>query len=459
MDEVRNMREAHRTTGLRRSRVLSEWRRTIAIAALLALATACGNGDPAEATPTAESTPEPTATMEATVAATATLVVPSVSRDVEEDTPTPEPPRDPPSADNVSFAVAFPNLPAINRPVGMIEVPGEDQIMVISQDGQVFTFAKDQGASQLTVALDWRSRTSRAGNEEGLLGIALSPDFESDRYVYLYYSAQPGERRSVVSRFEVSGSGGALELDAGSELVIMEIPQPASNHNGGQIGFGPDEMLYIALGDGGGAGDPWGHGQNRGTLLGSILRIDVSGATASEPYVVPPDNPFVGDAGTRPEIWVYGMRNPWRFSFDRSTGALWVADVGQDAWEEVNKVEAGGNYGWNTMEGFACYQPANCDQSGLALPVVAYANAAGNCSITGGYVGHDPAAGVLRGYYVYGDFCSGAVWTIPADAEAGEQPDPITLRNSGPMIASFAQDLDGQIYMLSFDGLIYRVDG
>jgi glucose/arabinose dehydrogenase len=428
-------------------------------------AVACGSDDGGLAGAQDSEDEPPPATQESSptpvLTPTSTVVVPGVSRgdeDEDEPTPTPDIPSEPPTADNVSFPLAFPNLHAVERPIEMVEVPGQSRFLLILQEGRVLSFASDPSAASFVEVLDWRNRTSRASNEEGLLGIALSPDFERDGYVYLYYSARPGERRSTISRFNTSGTGADLRIDPGSELVVLEVPQPFPNHNGGQIAFGHDGMLYIALGDGGSGGDPLGAGQDRTTLLGSILRVDVSNASASEPYRVPDDNPFVGHASARPEIWAYGLRNPWRFSFDMETGTLWAADVGQNLWEEVNIIERGGNYGWNIMEGFSCYGTQTCDQSGLELPVLDYANAGGNCSVTGGYVGRGTGAGLLNGYYVYGDYCSGRVWAVPADSTPGSQPEPITLRSGGPNLPGFSQGLDGRIYIMGFDGRIYTIE-
>ena len=218
--------------------------------------------------------------------------------------------------------------------------------------------------------LDIRDRVSNRGSEEGLLGLALDP--QSDGYFYVYYSAAD-PRRSVVSRFAYGSEGQPTvgpSADPDSELIILEIEQPYANHNGGQIAFGPDGFLYIGLGDGGAAGDPRGNGQDTSTLLGSILRIDVSEATPDQPYAIPPDNPFA-DGGGRPEIWAYGLRNPWRFSFDRETGDLWTGDVGQNQWEEIDLIERGGNYGWNTLEGNHCFNPReNCDRENKIPPVL-----------------------------------------------------------------------------------------
>ena len=254
-----------------------------------------------------------------------------------------------------------------------------------------------------------RNRIKAERNEEGLLGLAFDPDdYGSNGYFYVYYTA-PDSRsgiasRSTVSRFSVSGDDPDM-ADPQSEVVILEVDQPEVNHNGGHLAFGPAGYLYIALGDGGGGGDPKGNGQKLTTLLGSILRIDIGGVSAEESYSVPEDNPFVGVPEARDEIWAYGLRNPWRFSFDALTGTLWAADVGQDRLEEVNVVQAGMNYGWNLMEGSDCFSIDPCDRPGLELPVAEYDHTEG-CSVTGGYVFRGRGMPSLQGAYVYGDFCS-----------------------------------------------------
>ena len=241
-----------------------------------------------------------------------------------------------------------------------------------------------------------------------------------------------------------------------SEQVILEVMQPFGNHNGGTLAFGPDGYLYIGLGDGGSGGDPFNHGQNTSTLLGAMLRIDVSGATVNEPYRVPTDNPFVGvGAGARAEIWAFGLRNPWKFSFDPATGALWAGDVGQSDYEEVDIVERGGNYGWNVMEGLHCYPPGvqACDQTGLEPPVLEYTHAEG-CSITGGYVYRGSRLPSLAGAYVYADYCSGRIWGLRHDGTAVTEHRLIA--DTDLQIPSFGTDERGNLYVLAFDGHIYR---
>jgi glucose/arabinose dehydrogenase len=366
----------------------------------------------------------------------------------------------PTSLPSVRFVDAFPDLPQLERPVAMVEVPSQATMLAALQEGRIVSFPNEPGTGTLSTVLDWRQKTSRGGNEEGLLGLALDPDFARNGYLYAYYSASAGPRRTVLSRFVTRGSGASLKADPTSEMVLLEVPQPFSNHNGGSLMFGPDGMLYLGLGDGGSAGDPNGNGQDlKNNLLGSIIRIDVRGATAEKPYAIPPDNPFArATDGTRRETWAYGLRNPWRFSFDRQTGLLVAGDVGQDSFEEIDVIKKGGNYGWNIMEGDHCYKPARgCDQTGLGLPVVVYPHENGACSVTGGYVYRGQAVKGLQGAYIYADYCSGAVWAIPSFSSNGVHAQPVQLRAKGPEVSSFAEDEAGELYLLSFDGRVYRI--
>ena len=339
---------------------------------------------------------------------------------------------------------------------GWLEAPtnfvqaGNDRILVTDQEGVIWVFEEEHlGAEHVFVPepLDIRGRVNSRGWEEGLLGLALSP--KNERHLYLYYSAA-NPRRSVVSRFNYNRA-----VSPDSELVILEVPQPYANHNGGQIAFGPDGYLYIGLGDGGSAGDPQRNGQDTSTLLGTILRIDVSEATTEQPYAIPPDNPFAGSGG-RPEIWAYGLRNPWRFSFDRETGELWAGDVGQNRWEEIDIIERGGNYGWNAMEGNHCFRPqSGCESEGFIPPVWEYPLEDDACSVIGGYVYRGAAISWLAGVYVYGDFCTGQVFGLRyADGEVVEHK---LLADTGLRIASFGQDNDGELYVLSQGEGIFRL--
>ena len=237
--------------------------------------------------------------------------------------------------------------------------------------------------------------------------------------------------------------------------MILEVLQPFANHNGGNLLFGSDGFLYIGLGDGGSAGDPQGNGQNPNTLLGAILRIDPRTPSQVRDYSLPSDNPFVGVARFREEIWAYGLRNPWRFSFDRQTGRLWAGDVGQNSFEEVDLILPGRNYGWNILEGFHCYPPSasTCDQTGLELPIIEYPLTGGNRSLVGGYVYRGSRLSSLRGAYIYGDFYSGSIWGLSYE----DQGDHALLVHSSLRLSSFAEDWTGKLYILSFDGRIYRL--
>jgi hypothetical protein len=263
------------------------------------------------------------------------------------------------------------------------------------------------------------------------------------------YTDTAGDTR--VERYRVSADPNVA--DPGSAKPILFVDQPYANHNGGLVVFGPDRKLYIGLGDGGSGGDPQGNGQNHGTLLGKLLRIDVD---AGDPYAVPPDNPFVGTNGARGEVWAYGLRNPWRFAFDREAGRLYIADVGQSSREEVDVVPAasgGLNYGWNVMEGDECYGAGSCNQAGLTLPVLAYSHADG-CSITGGYVYRGQSIPALRGTYFYSDYCSGWLKSFRYDGGVTEQRDWSIGLGS---VLSFGEDSAGELYVLTAGGTVYRL--
>ena len=329
------------------------------------------------------------------------------------------------------------------------------RVWVSEQAGRIWTLDQLSSDEPAAVAsLDITDRVSARRTEEGLLGLALDPS--RPLHLYVYYSAA-SPRRSVVSRFSLADDEPVI--DPNSELVILEVAQPYANHNGGQIAFGPDDYLYVGLGDGGAAGDPLGNGQDTSTLLGSVLRIDVSQATPEQPYAIPPDNPFAAadspETNGRSEIWAYGLRNPWRFSFDRETGALWAGDVGQNRWEEIDLIEPGGNYGWNTLEGNHCFNPRdNCDRDGTMPPVWEYPLDGEPCSVIGGYIYRGSAIPWLKGAYVYGDFCSGQVFGLRhADGNVIEHRQ---LADAGVRIMSFAQDNAGELYLLSQKSGIFR---
>ena len=341
------------------------------------------------------------------------------------------------------------------RPVHLAAVPGGGgDLVVVEQEGVIRRF--DPGARRGgRVFLDIRDRVATGGGEEGLLSVAFHPGYRKNRRFYVYYSAH-GPRRSVIAGFRAPFSGrGAADPSLGS--MVLEAPQPFANHNGGQLAFGPDGMLYIGLGDGGAGGDPHGNGQNLRTLLGAILRIDVDRRDVGKAYAVPPDNPFARAAGgIRGEIWAYGLRNPWRFSFDSATGELYAADVGQNALEEVHRIVKGGNHGWNTMEGTSCFRPpAGCQKRGLILPISQYGRSMGR-SITGGFVYRGKAIRALRGHYLFADYASGHLWSIPTQRR-GLQTPRLLLR-TGLAVSSFGTGARGELYLLDHGGGgIYRI--
>ena len=347
---------------------------------------------------------------------------------------------------------AFPNL-TLNGMVALAYPDdGTERLYVALQPGRIMAFANERDVTSAAEFLDIRGRVSDRGNEEGLLGIAFDPDFAVNGYLYVYYSAA-NPRRSVVSRFY---AGGGAVADADSERVVLEVGQPFSNHNGGQIAFGPDGYLYIGLGDGGSGGDPRGNGQDPGTLLGTILRIDVAPVDSEGSYAIPPDNPFADASNVaRPEIFAYGLRNPWRFSFDRETGALWAGDVGQNRYEEIDLILPGLNYGWNVMEGFECFAGSGCDKADLTAPVISYDHSEG-CSVSGGYVYRGARLPSLYGAYIYGDFCSGNVWALRHDGSGVTEH--MEIVGGGPSVPTFGQDQTGEVFLLSFDGTIYRFE-
>jgi glucose/arabinose dehydrogenase len=283
-----------------------------------------------------------------------------------------------------------------------------------------------------------------AGGEQGLLGLAFHPGFRRNGRFFINFTDVNGN--TVVA--EVQTSNDPDVADAGSVTPLLQIDQPFANHNGGQLAFGPDGYLYIATGDGGSGGDPQGNGQNTEALLGKLLRLDVD---SGDPYGIPGDNPFASGGGA-PEVWAYGLRNPWRFSFDSETNGLWIADVGQGDFEEINKSrpDRGGlNYGWNVMEGKDCFGGGDCDRSGTVLPISGYTHDDG-CSVTGGYVYRGTEFPTLSGGYVFGDYCSGIIWGI--DARAGSFTEPVELMQSGLSISSFGLDEGGELYLTDLDG-------
>ncbi|MDP2530743.1 MAG: PQQ-dependent sugar dehydrogenase, partial [Candidatus Palauibacterales bacterium] len=321
----------------------------------------------------------------------------------------------PPAEMGTSGLVATPVVSGLSSPVWLTAPPGDPRLFVVEQRGTI-RIVKD-GSLLPEPFLDLRPAVA-SGGERGLLGLAFHPDYASNGRFYVDYTDPQGDTRVVAYRVSASDPDRA---DPASGDTILAVDQPYSNHNGGLVTFGPDGMLYVGLGDGGSGGDPRGNGQNRGTLLGAILRLDVDGGS---PYRIPPDNPFVGQAGFRGEIWAWGLRNPWRYSFDPASGLLYIADVGQNDWEEINAEPArsgGLNYGWNVMEGRHCYGSSSCDAQGLVQPILEYDHRDG-CSITGGFVYRGSAMPDLQGTYFYSDYCSGWLRSLRYDGTAvGEE--------------------------------------
>lgn len=357
-------------------------------------------------------------------------------------------------AQPVDFTVeeAFPNL-TFNHPVGIYNAgDGSNRLFVLEQSGVIYVFENSQNTTGVTVFLDIRDRVTDEGFEEGLLGLAFHSNYKNNGYFYVDYTAA-NPRRTVIARYQVDANN-PDKANKNTEHVILEVKQPYSNHNGGQISFGPNGYLYIALGDGGGGGDPDGNGQSRQTLLGSILRIDVDNPSNGRKYGIPSDNPFIGNTeGYREEIYAYGLRNPWRFSFDPETDWLWAADVGQNKWEEIDIIESGKNYGWNVMEGMHCFKPSTgCNTTGLESPIWEYGHDVGH-SITGGFVYRGTKIPQLIGSYVYGDYEFGQIWALQYDGTSN--PVNTLLFETDYEISSFGVDENNELYICDYNGMVY----
>lgn len=338
-------------------------------------------------------------------------------------------------------------------PVDLASPPGDSRLFVVEKAGRIRII--ENGTLLAPAFLDISAQVS-SNSERGLLGLAFDPDYETTGRFVVNYTDLAGDTH--IAAFTVS-SGDANRADPASEELILRVDQPFENHNGGQVAFGPDAYLYIALGDGGGSGDPMANGQSLTTLLGKLLRIDLNGGS---PYGIPSGNPFSAVAAARSEIWSYGLRNPWRFTFDRLTGDLYIADVGQGEREEIDVGLAadgagrGANYGWDIMEGDACFEPASgCDRTGLILPVLQYDHSEG-CSVTGGHVYRGSAIPALQGTYFYSDFCSGWVrsFRLSSGAVAEEREWPALQAGN---VTSFGQDDAGELYILTSGGSVYRI--
>lgn len=357
---------------------------------------------------------------------------------------------------SIELERAFPKLkftlPLFMTPAG----DGSGRLFVIEKAGVIRVFEDKQDASESKVFLDISKQVSVRGNEEGLLGIAFHPNYKETGTFYVHYSSSKNDKTGTLAEFKVSADD-ADKADPASERILLEQKQPWRNHNGGMIAFGPDNFLYMALGDGGNFADPQGNGQDVSTLLGSILRIDVDTRFEDLQYGIPADNPFIKEPeGARPEVWAFGLRNVWRFSFDRKTGDLWAGDVGQNSWEEIDIVTLGGNYGWRVREGFAPFAKKDKLSHGKAIdPIAAYGRKEG-VSVTGGCVYRGERYPTLQGSYFFGDFYTGNVWRITRK-EDGKYHSAIALKASGSVIASFAEDAKGELYILNYSGEIMRV--
>ncbi|MCC8426187.1 sorbosone dehydrogenase family protein [Mucilaginibacter sp. UR6-11] len=352
---------------------------------------------------------------------------------------------------------AFINLPAIVNPVELTSPDdGSNRIFVVSQKGQIQLFSNTAGVSTKTIFLDISGKIN-SGGEMGLLGLAFKPDYKNNGYFYVNYNRKNPGLETVIARYKVSATDPDI-ADPNSEEILLTYTQPYENHKGGKLAFGNDKYLYIAAGDGGSAGDPSKNGQNKKQLLGKILRIDVNNVGSNTKYAIPADNPFKGNAdGFREEIYAYGMRNPWRFSFDHTTGLLWAGDVGQDKIEEIDIIEKGGNYGWNIMEGDECYNSVTCDKTGLQSPIWSYMHGSPGASVTGGYVCRDKNLPGLAGRYIYGDYVSGNIWAL-TNADKKAVSNDLIGKVSANTLSSFGEDNNSNLYILNYtDGKIYKL--
>jgi glucose/arabinose dehydrogenase len=348
--------------------------------------------------------------------------------------------------------VLTPVVSGLSSPVDL-EFPndGSGRMFVVQQAGSIRV--ANNGSLVATPFLDISVKVS-SGGEMGLLGLAFHPQFTQNHLFYVHYDRTvAGQIQSVIAEYHVS-AGDANLADPNSERILLTVDQPFSNHKGGQIVFGPDGFLYIGFGDGGSGGDPMGNGQNLQTMLGKMLRIDVNSQSGGKQYAIPPSNPFANGGGL-PEIWTYGLRNPWRFSFERGGSRLFVGDVGQDAFEEVDLLEGGKNYGWNVMEGLHCYNPASgCNMTGLTMPIVEYPHSDGE-AVMGGFVYKGTAISGLPGAYVFGDYISGTMWKL-VESPPGTWTRS-TLLSTGRNISSFGQDTAGELYVIDYSGSVLKL--
>ncbi len=450
------------------ARVKWHWRSSqagVSIVLLLLIASAClSSGNPT--TPTSSGSNGAATTTGGSGASTSTTGVTgssngsgstatspsSTSGPVSSSTTIPTPTSAPVDLSSVTIGLE-PIFGGLNQPVFLTDSgDGRGDIYIVEKTGKILLVKGGKVQSQ--PFLDITSRVRSASSEQGLFSVAFHPNYADNGFLFVDYTDTGGN--TVVARFTVSPD--RTSADPNSFKKILGIEQPYANHNGGQIAFGPDGMLWIGAGDGGSEGDPQGNGQKTNTLLGKILRIDVD---HGDPYAIPPDNPFADGKNGKPEIWAYGLRNPWRFSFDRATHDLYIGDVGQSQWEEIDFVSSdlhpGLNFGWKTMEGTHCYRPSsNCDTSGLTMPVTEYSHAPGNCSVTGGYVYRGSQYKSIDGAYFFTDYCSGTIWGLTRDASGKWSQSKVAQGSAG--YSSFGQDGNGELYVCDLsNGTIYHL--
>ena len=377
--------------------------------------------------------------------ASAILASPAIGAEAIDDTPMP-----------IAYEVAFPEM-RLRRPV-VITHAGDNsgRLFVVTQQGVIHVFPNRSDVAETQTFLDIEAKVAYADtkNEEGFLGLAFHPNYKRNGFFFAYYTEEPST--SVISRFQVSKDDSNV-ADPDSEEVLLKVKQPYWNHNGGTLAFGPDGYLYIGLGDGGKFNDPHMNGQNIQSLLGSILRIDVDHRTKDRPYAIPEDNPFVEQPRfARPEIYAYGFRNIWRLSFDRKTGQLWAADVGQDFWEEINVIEPGKNYGWNLREAQHKFGLVGSEaRPDLVDPIFEYDHEVGK-SITGGLVYRGTEVPGLQGYYLYADYVSGKVWGLKYDLDSRRVTANRLIAGDNVPVITFGDDAAGEVYFSDAFGRIFR---
>jgi glucose/arabinose dehydrogenase len=356
-----------------------------------------------------------------------------------------------------SLVDAYPNLPNFSNAIEIVKAnDGTNRLFVVQQRGLIYVFEDSPTVSQRKLFLDLSSVVSQTGSETGLLGMALHPNYAQNRTFFLYYTTG-SPLRSEVARFQTSTQNPDSAIFSSRQVILTE-PQPFSNHNGGKIAFGPDGYLYISLGDGGSAGDPGNRAQNRNTILGKLLRIDVNTVQSPLNYAIPPTNPFVGQPNVREEIFAWGLRNMWKFSFDEQ-GRIWGADVGQNAWEEINIIESGGNYGWRKFEGNAVYNASDPTPPNAIFPIWVYGRSAGDVSITGGLVYRGSRIPALYGKYIYGDYVSRRIWALTYNFRTAATNE--FLLQGSQSLSAFGEDFNNEILVVGYNydasGRIWRL--